>query len=164
MADVIATLAHGEAYRARVSATSHAGLTAEATAEFTVDLTPPTVAPVRVDGICKANATLGCSWGGAADDLAFLQYTSGSTSEPKGVMISHGNLAHNLSTIVAALGADQDTSCVAWLPQYHDMGLIGSFLGVVCVADFARSARRPMSISLTHTLAWPQPVRYLPVL
>ncbi|KAG5176560.1 hypothetical protein JKP88DRAFT_347140 [Tribonema minus] len=50
--------------------------------------------------------------------LAFLQYTSGSTSDPKGVKISHGNLAHNLSLIVREL-------------QYHDMGLIGSLLGVL---------------------------------
>ncbi|KAJ1454381.1 hypothetical protein M885DRAFT_566371 [Pelagophyceae sp. CCMP2097] len=61
--------------------------------------------------------------------LAFLQYTSGSTSEPKGVMISHGNLSHNLFEITSALKAGEDTVCVSWLPQYHDMGLIGSYLG-----------------------------------
>lgn len=57
--------------------------------------------------------------------IAFLQYTSGSTSEPKGVMISHGNLAHNLSLITKELRADEDTVNISWLPQYHDMGLIG---------------------------------------
>ena len=65
------------------------------------------------------------------NDLAFLQYTSGSTSEPKGVMISHGNLAHNLYTIVQSLKASTSTIVVSWLPQYHDMGLIGSYLGVL---------------------------------
>jgi len=45
----------------------------------------------------------------AATDLAFLQYTSGSTSEPKGVMISHANLAHNLACIIDELGAGTDT-------------------------------------------------------
>ena len=65
------------------------------------------------------------------ESLAFLQYTSGSTSEPKGVMISHNNLAHNLDTICSALRVSQTTSCVAWLPQYHDMGLIGSYLGTL---------------------------------
>eukprot|EP01041_Mallomonas_annulata_P006309 gene6309-12767_t len=65
------------------------------------------------------------------DSIAFLQYTSGSTSEPKGVMISHRNLAHNESIILASLKANQDTVCVSWLPQYHDMGLIGSYLGVI---------------------------------
>lgn len=64
-------------------------------------------------------------------DLGFLQYTSGSTSEPKGVMITQGNLAHNLSIITQELEAMQDTVVVSWLPQYHDMGLIGSYLGVL---------------------------------
>ena len=63
------------------------------------------------------------------DALAFLQYTSGSTAEPKGVMVTHGNLAHNLAAIVRALRAGADTVVVSWLPQYHDMGLIGSYLG-----------------------------------
>mmetsp|Transcript_25766 Transcript_25766/g.52385 ORF Transcript_25766/g.52385 Transcript_25766/m.52385 type:complete len:793 (+) Transcript_25766:135-2513(+) len=64
-------------------------------------------------------------------DLAFLQYTSGSTSDPKGVMITHGNLSHNLSIITNELKAVDDTVVVSWLPQYHDMGLIGSYLGVL---------------------------------
>ena len=59
------------------------------------------------------------------ETIAFLQYTSGSTSEPKGVMISHGNLGHNLQLIIDELKADQKTVNCAWLPQYHDMGLIG---------------------------------------
>eukprot|EP00531_Pseudo-nitzschia_arenysensis_P009436 CAMPEP_0116149928 /NCGR_PEP_ID=MMETSP0329-20121206/19247_1 /TAXON_ID=697910 /ORGANISM="Pseudo-nitzschia arenysensis, Strain B593" /LENGTH=772 /DNA_ID=CAMNT_0003646351 /DNA_START=74 /DNA_END=2395 /DNA_ORIENTATION=- len=66
-----------------------------------------------------------------ASDLAFLQYTSGSTSEPKGVMITHGNLAHNLTIITSELKADASTVVVSWLPQYHDMGLIGSYLGIL---------------------------------
>jgi acyl-CoA synthetase (AMP-forming)/AMP-acid ligase II len=64
-------------------------------------------------------------------DIAFLQYTSGSTSDPKGVMISHGNLAHNETIITRELRADVNTICVSWLPQYHDMGLIGSYLGAL---------------------------------
>jgi acyl-CoA synthetase (AMP-forming)/AMP-acid ligase II len=67
----------------------------------------------------------------SSSDLAFLQYTSGSTSEPKGVMITHGNLAHNLSIITTELKADATTIVVSWLPQYHDMGLIGSYLGIL---------------------------------
>ena len=63
--------------------------------------------------------------------VAFLQYTSGSTSDPKGVMITHGNLAHNLTTIVRSLRAGTDTVVVSWLPQYHDMGLIGAYLGTL---------------------------------
>jgi acyl-CoA synthetase (AMP-forming)/AMP-acid ligase II len=65
----------------------------------------------------------------ALTDIAFLQYTSGSTSEPKGVMITHGNLNSNLHMITKSLAASETTVVVSWLPQYHDMGLIGSYLG-----------------------------------
>eukprot|EP00554_Chaetoceros_debilis_P015284 CAMPEP_0194124154 /NCGR_PEP_ID=MMETSP0150-20130528/57438_1 /TAXON_ID=122233 /ORGANISM="Chaetoceros debilis, Strain MM31A-1" /LENGTH=762 /DNA_ID=CAMNT_0038817741 /DNA_START=36 /DNA_END=2324 /DNA_ORIENTATION=+ len=64
-------------------------------------------------------------------DLAFLQFTSGSTSDPKGVMITHGNLGDNLTKITTELEAGNDTIVVSWLPQYHDMGLIGSYLGTL---------------------------------
>ncbi|CAK9251168.1 unnamed protein product, partial [Sphagnum jensenii] len=64
-------------------------------------------------------------------DIAFLQYTSGSTSEPKGVMISHANLAHNLVIITKELQVDVNTTNLSWLPQYHDMGLIGSYMGTL---------------------------------
>jgi acyl-CoA synthetase (AMP-forming)/AMP-acid ligase II/acyl carrier protein len=62
--------------------------------------------------------------------LAFLQYTSGSTSTPKGVMLSHGNLLHNLALINRAFGtpSSSECRCVFWLPPYHDMGLIGGIL------------------------------------
>ncbi|RLN57985.1 hypothetical protein BBJ29_003389 [Phytophthora kernoviae] len=66
-----------------------------------------------------------------AGSTAFLQYTSGSTSAPKGVVLSHGNLNHNLRTISSALHAGRDTVVVSWLPQYHDMGLIGAYLGTI---------------------------------
>ncbi|MEZ4708772.1 MAG: aminotransferase class I/II-fold pyridoxal phosphate-dependent enzyme [Caldilineaceae bacterium] len=62
------------------------------------------------------------------DTLAFLQYTSGSTGDPKGVMISHGNLAHNLSVIQEAVGENPRHQGVVWLPPYHDMGLIGGIM------------------------------------
>jgi acyl-CoA synthetase (AMP-forming)/AMP-acid ligase II len=64
-------------------------------------------------------------------DLAFLQYTSGSTSDPKGVMISHSNLSHNMTRILESLDASTSTLVVSWLPQYHDMGLIGSYLTLI---------------------------------
>jgi len=59
--------------------------------------------------------------------LAMLQYTSGSTSQPKGVMLSHANLIHNTGAIFSAFGMGDETS-VFWLPAYHDMGLIGGVL------------------------------------
>ncbi|HEY9694351.1 MAG TPA: fatty acyl-AMP ligase [Oculatellaceae cyanobacterium] len=64
----------------------------------------------------------------SSDTLAFLQYTSGSTSTPKGVMITHGNLLHNLSLIYQAFQHSSDSRGVIWLPPYHDMGLIGGVL------------------------------------
>ncbi len=60
--------------------------------------------------------------------LAFLQYTSGSTGNPKGVMITHGNLIHNQQIIKEAFGHSEDSKGVIWLPPYHDMGLIGGII------------------------------------
>ena len=57
-------------------------------------------------------------------DILFLQYTSGSTSDPKGVMVTHGNVLHNCDLVAEHAGP----VAVTWLPQYHDMGLIGYYL------------------------------------
>ncbi|PCE30130.1 AMP-binding protein [Burkholderia ubonensis] len=60
--------------------------------------------------------------------VAFLQYTSGTTGTPKGVMVSHGNLMHNLGMLREWFGYDERSTMVSWLPPYHDMGLIGVIL------------------------------------
>ncbi len=62
------------------------------------------------------------------DSLAVLQYTSGSTGSPKGVMVSHGNLLHNSSVIHSVFGTSPSSRGVIWLPPYHDMGLIGGII------------------------------------
>lgn len=62
------------------------------------------------------------------DALAVLQYTSGSTGNPKGVMVSHGNLLHNSAVIHAVFGNSPNIRAVIWLPPYHDMGLIGGII------------------------------------
>lgn len=64
----------------------------------------------------------------AGHDLAFLQYTSGSTGDPKGVMVSHGNLVSNCLAIAQGMGLDATSSVFTALPLFHDMGLIGGVL------------------------------------
>ncbi|MFD9129392.1 fatty acyl-AMP ligase [Kitasatospora sp. NPDC059571] len=64
----------------------------------------------------------------APDALAFLQYTSGSTSEPKGVMVGHDNLLANQAAIRRAMRTDGDSVVGGWLPFHHDMGLVGHLL------------------------------------
>ncbi|MHA1598701.1 MAG: AMP-binding protein [Alphaproteobacteria bacterium] len=62
-------------------------------------------------------------------DTAFLQYTSGSTGNPKGVVLSHANLLANIRVMGDSIGAGPDDVFISWLPLYHDMGLIGAWLG-----------------------------------
>jgi acyl-CoA synthetase (AMP-forming)/AMP-acid ligase II/acyl carrier protein len=73
-----------------------------------------------------------------AEDLAYLQYTSGSTSTPKGVMISHHNLIHQLHDFDTGYAHDPDSVMVSWLPATHDLGLVYGrlmplFIGFRCV-------------------------------
>ena len=65
----------------------------------------------------------------AAEDAALLQYTSGSTGAPKGVLLSHANILANIRAIGEVIAVRPDDVVVSWLPLYHDMGLIGAWLG-----------------------------------
>ncbi len=65
----------------------------------------------------------------STDDIAFLQYTSGSTGIPKGVTLSHANLLANIRAMGSKLEVNSSDTFVSWLPLYHDMGLIGSWFG-----------------------------------
>jgi amino acid adenylation domain-containing protein len=87
------------------------------------------------------------------ESLAFLQYTSGSTAIPKGVMVTHGNLLHNEALIQRAFRQTQDSITVGWLPLYHDMGLIGTVLQPV----FAGAP----CILLSHVAFLQRPMRWL---
>ncbi|MCD2194125.1 fatty acyl-AMP ligase [Actinomycetospora endophytica] len=69
----------------------------------------------------------------APDDIAYLQYTSGSTRSPAGVVVTHANVAANCAQLVAAYDLHRDTNrCVTWLPLFHDMGLVTGVLLPVC--------------------------------
>jgi fatty-acyl-CoA synthase len=129
---------------------------------MTTDGAKPFVAPVaeRVPGLrvaCVADLAAAppvdrCDVRVDAGDLAFLQFTSGSTSRPKGVMVSHANLAANAEAFMIH-GLRRDPSVdkgVSWLPLFHDMGLIGFVVGplftnIPCVflptASFVRAPR-----------------------
>ncbi|MBX3708356.1 MAG: AMP-binding protein [Gammaproteobacteria bacterium] len=65
----------------------------------------------------------------SADNPALIQYTSGSTSDPKGVLLSHHNLLSNIQAYGRAINVTPNDVAVSWLPLYHDMGLIGMWLG-----------------------------------
>jgi len=69
-----------------------------------------------------------------ANDTAFIQYTSGSTGNPKGVVLSHANLLANIRAMGQAVEASAQDVFVSWLPLYHDMGLIGAWLGTMYYA------------------------------
>ncbi|MEA5455191.1 AMP-binding protein [Sinomonas sp. JGH33] len=86
-----------------------------------------------------------------SDSLQLLQFTSGSSGTPKGVRVSQANLAANVTSILSWLGVGPDDSTASWLPTYHDMGLVGTFLGSVTAqidlwmmtpTDFLRSPLR----------------------
>jgi 1-acyl-sn-glycerol-3-phosphate acyltransferase len=66
--------------------------------------------------------------------IALIQYTSGSTGDPKGVVLSHANLLANIRALGQAMGASSADILVSWLPLYHDMGLIGAWLGCLYFA------------------------------
>ena len=89
------------------------------------------VAAIRwlaTDELARADADHWVEHEPSRDSLAMIQYTSGSTSQPKGVMLSHANLVANTRAISNAFAIQSDSACVFWLPTYHDMGLIGGVL------------------------------------
>ncbi|EIF51343.1 AMP-binding protein [Sulfurovum sp. AR] len=69
-------------------------------------------------------------------DIAFIQYTSGSTGNPKGVVLTHANLLNNIRAMGKVVKAGPKDVFVSWLPLYHDMGLIGAWLGSLYYAAF----------------------------
>ncbi|MCX5011205.1 fatty acyl-AMP ligase [Streptomyces sp. NBC_00555] len=116
--------------------------------------------PVLASDTLTADASEHASWQRPeGETLAFLQYTSGSTSDPKGVMVSHDALLANLTLMRDGMVLDSSTRMCSWLPMYHDMGLIGlllepMFLGttvyVMSPMDFLKRPQLWLQIISTH--------------
>jgi len=90
------------------------------------------------------------------DQVAFIQYTSGSTMAPKGVMLSHRNVMHNLSLIYQCFRHSPESRGMVWLPPYHDMGLIGGVLQPL-YAGFPVTLMSPYAF-LQRPLRWLQAI------
>jgi 1-acyl-sn-glycerol-3-phosphate acyltransferase len=92
------------------------------------------------------------------DDIAFIQYTSGSTGNPKGVALTHANLLANIRAMAQAVHATPRDVFVSWLPLYHDMGLIGAWLGSLYVG-FPLVVMSPLAF-LAKPLRWLQAIHH----
>jgi acyl-CoA synthetase (AMP-forming)/AMP-acid ligase II len=87
-------------------------------------------------------------------DTAFIQFSSGSTSEPKGVVLTHANLLANIRAVTAAAGLNAQTVTLSWMPLTHDMGLIGFHLMVL--ANAGHSHLMPTDLFVRRPLLWLQ--------
>ena len=111
---------------------------------------------LTVDTVAQNNAARWRAHTPQGNDIAFLQYTSGSTSTPKGVMVSHHNLVMNAKVFEEMMSISADDIFVSWLPLYHDLGLIGGLLQPI--------HRGIPTILMTPTFFIERPVRWLEVI
>lgn len=108
----------------------------------------------RLDPVCVPDETA-VQWTAvvpAPGETAFLQYTSGSTRTPRGVMVSHGNIVANERLIAAACTHDRDSVFVGWQPLFHDMGLIANILQPLYLGSM--SVLMPPAAFLRRPMRW----------
>ena len=110
-----------------VAMLTHSRFDSEARARGELSPAVERIAPIHVDALPPAPPSVSLRVSSAAS-IALLQYTSGSTSSPKGVMLSHENLLANSEMIRDMFGQGPEVRGVGWLPLFHDMGLIGHVL------------------------------------
>lgn len=106
---------------------------------------------VTFDELCVSEA-LAAPMPATGGETALIQYTSGSTGDPKGVVLTHANLLANIRAMGEAMQAGSQDSFVSWLPLYHDMGLIGAWLG--CLYFGAATAIMPPLSFLANPARW----------
>ena len=92
----------------------------------------------------------------ALSDVALLQYTSGSTANPKGVVLTHGNLVANIAAIQTQFALHEDIVALSWLPPYHDMGLIGFVFGAIHIG--CHLVLMPPAAFVQRPLRWLQAI------
>ncbi|MEO7775710.1 MAG: non-ribosomal peptide synthetase [Steroidobacteraceae bacterium] len=97
-------------------------------------------------------ATAGRIHKARAEDTAFIQFSSGSTSEPKGVVLTHANLIANIKGSTEHAGFNADDTSLSWMPLTHDMGLIGFHL--VMFANHVRAHLMPTELFVRRPLLW----------
>ena len=107
---------------------------------------------LATDDLPAASASEWRDPGATLETLAFLQYTSGSTAAPRGVMVTHGNLLHNLESLREVFQFSAESIGVTWLPHYHDMGLIGGLLQPVYAGG--EMIAMPPSAFLQRPIRW----------
>jgi 1-acyl-sn-glycerol-3-phosphate acyltransferase len=146
----------------------HAGILANAQATMLVTVPEATLVArllqARLPGLRQVTTPQQLAAGDAtpvpvavrADDIAFIQYTSGSTGNPKGVALTHANLLANIRAMAQAAQATTDDVFVSWLPLYHDMGLIGAWLAGL-VLGFPSVVMSPLAF-LARPLRWLQAI------
>jgi acyl carrier protein len=144
----------------------HAGILANAQAVMLVTVGAAMVVArllqARVPGLRHVVTPRHLAWPGGrptpvllhGDDIAFIQYTSGSTGNPKGVALTHANLLANIRVMAAEIQATPRDVFVSWLPLYHDMGLIGAWLAPL-VVGFPLVVMSPLAF-LSKPLRWLQ--------